>query len=58
MFSFTVGVLPDALIAARERGVTVRIIVDKTQATGTGPEADSALDGELQLVSERRRAQP
>src|SRR5206468_7941378 len=36
MYSFTRDEIVDALIAAKNRGVTIRILVDSSQADGTG----------------------
>ncbi len=49
MYSFTVDAIADALMAARNRGVRVRIIVDRGQAGGQGAEADLLLDNGMNL---------
>lgn len=40
MYSFTVDALADALISAKDRGLAVRVMVDKGQSSGLGAKVD------------------
>lgn len=45
MYTFTDDVVADALVAAKERGVSVRVIVDHTTVTVTGGEYTTLVNG-------------